>query len=333
MAMRAVDAGPRQAEPVSLPALADGDGVLILMNSEAGKAVIRINPRPTIAERLPRATVRLLDEDESLDDAVRAAMSSPEAPTVLGVFGGDGSVSRMAGLAREFEVPLLGLPGGTFNHFLRAAGVDSVDAAIDALQAGTGIAVSVAEVTTSAGTETVLNVASVGNYAQFLAARTKRTDRLGKWIGGVVAAWRAVRAAEPIDIELDGRPMRVWSLFAGVGRHETGRIAMMQRETLSDDVLDVRALSADVSSVRAVAALSFGRASTRLLRMLRLVPSDRYIERVVAGKVELVLSPGDRGATFFVHDGELQRRPASDDDGRVRLSCRIVPRVLKVYAP
>ena len=48
---------------------------------------------------------------------------------MLGVYGGDGSVSRMAHLAREFDRTFLALPGGTFNHFPRAAGIKSVDLA------------------------------------------------------------------------------------------------------------------------------------------------------------------------------------------------------------
>ncbi|MET0780566.1 MAG: phosphatase PAP2 family protein, partial [Microbacterium sp.] len=110
-------------EPIVLPASADGAGVLIVMNKDAGTAVIRLDPRPTIAERLPRAVVRELEREEGMDDAVRAAMAGEDPPRILGVYGGDGSVSRMAHLALEFDLPLLALPGGTFNHFARTAGI------------------------------------------------------------------------------------------------------------------------------------------------------------------------------------------------------------------
>ncbi len=132
---------------IDLPPSPDGAGVLIVMNKGAGTAVIRLDPRPTIAERLPAATVRELEPDEGMADVVRDIMTGEDPPRVLSVYGGDGSVSRMAQLALEFDVPFMPLPGGTFNHFSRTAGIETVDLAIDALQAGSGIAASVGELT------------------------------------------------------------------------------------------------------------------------------------------------------------------------------------------
>ena len=166
----------------------------------------------------------------------------------------------MAHLALEFGLPLLALPGGTFNHFARAAGIETVDLGIDALQAGVGVAASVGELTTARRSTTVLNVASIGIYPDFVAERARRRPRLGKWIGGVAATWRELRDAEPIDIVIEGRRARVWSVFASVGRNTPGQVATMQRRTLSDDVLDVRVLHARGSRAQAVAALSFGTA-------------------------------------------------------------------------
>ena len=47
-------------EPIELPASADGAGVIVVLNADAGTAVIRADPRPVIAERLPKAVVREL---------------------------------------------------------------------------------------------------------------------------------------------------------------------------------------------------------------------------------------------------------------------------------
>jgi diacylglycerol kinase family enzyme len=318
---------------IELPAIADGAGVLIVMNQGAGTAVIRFDPRPTIAERLPAAAVRELEAGEAMDDVVREIMTGANPPRVLGVYGGDGSVSRMAHLAMEFGVPFLALPGGTFNHFSRTAGIASVDLAIDALQAGAGIAASVAEVTAGDRTTTVLNSASIGIYPEFVAQRTKRKARLGKWIGGVAATWRGLRDAEPIDVVIRGRRARVWSVFAGVGRNIPGQVATFQRQTLSDDVLDVRVLHARGSRLQAVAALSFGAATRAVLRALRLLPPASDIEHITATEITISVRPGPGEATFYAHDGELQRRPAVDETGRYTLTCRILPRALRVYAP
>lgn len=219
-------------EPIALPVRADGDGVLIVMNRGAGTAVIHLDPRPVIAQRLPKARVRELEADEAMADVVAAIMAGEEAPDVLGVYGGDGSVSRMADLALEFDRPLLALPGGTFNHFARTAGLESVDRAIDALLAGEGIAASVGELRVGERTSTVLNSASIGVYPGFVAERTKRKAKLGKWLGGLVAAWRGLRDAEPIEISIGGRRALVWSVFASIGRNTPGQVATFQRRTL-----------------------------------------------------------------------------------------------------
>lgn len=318
---------------IDLPPSEDGEGVLIVMNKNAGTAVIHLDPRPTIAERLPRATVRELAPHEAMADVVREIMSAGDPPRVLSVYGGDGSVSRMAQLALEFDVPFLPLPGGTFNHFSRTAGIETVDLAIDALQAGSGIAASVGELTAGGRTTTVLNSASIGVYPEFVAERTKRKARLGKWVGGAVAAWRGLRDAEPIDVVIRGRRARVWSVFASVGRNTPGQVATFQRRTLSDDVLDVRVQHARGSRLQAVAALSFGATTRAVLRALGLLPPASDVERITATEIAITVHPRPGEATFYAHDGELERRPAVDDDGRYTLTCRILPRVLRLYAP
>ena len=318
---------------IELPPSPNGAGVLIVMNKDAGTAVIRLDPRPTIADRLPAARVRELEPDETMDDVVRAIMSGDDPPRILGVYGGDGSVSRMAHLAIEFAVPFLALPGGTFNHFARTAGIETVDLAIDALQAGSGVAASVAELTDGGVTTTVLNAASIGIYPEFLAQRTKRRARLGKWIGGVAATWRELRDAEPIDVVIRGRRARVWSVFASVGRNTPGQVATLQRRTMSDDVLDIRVLHARGSRLHAVAALSFGAVTRAVLRAVGLLPPASDIERITANDISISVRPRAGEATFYAHDGELQRRPAVDADGHYTLTCRIVPKSLRVYAP
>jgi len=303
------------------------------MNKGAGTAVVRSDPRPTIAERLPGAIVRELEPDEGMADVVREIMTGDDPPRVMSVYGGDGSASRMAQLAIEFDVPFMPLPGGTFNHFSRTAGIETVDLAIDALQAGSGIAASVGELTAGGRTTTVLNAASIGIYPEFVAERTKRKARLGKWIGGVVATWRGLQDAEPIDIVIAGRRARVWSVFVSVGRNTPGQVATFQRRTLSDDMLDVRVLHARGSRLQAVAALSFGSATRAVLRALRLLPPASDIEHITATDLAISVEPRPGEATFYAHDGELERRPAVGQDGRYTLTCRIVPKALRVYAP
>jgi undecaprenyl-diphosphatase len=306
----------------------EGAGLFLVANAGAGTAVVRADPLPEIRRRLPRARVRELDAEESLDDAVAEALAAADPPTVLGVLGGDGSVSRMAHLARQAGLPLLVLPGGTFNHFARAAGLDDVDTALGAYEAGRLREVAVAELSVDDGDPiTVLNAVSLGAYPQFLAERTRRSH-LGKWLGGLAAIQRELRAARPIGIVSGGRRARVWSVFVGIGRNDPGRHAMMQRMRLDDPELDVRIHHARGSRVRAMASLAFGRRTIAVLRALRVLPPASEFERRLEDEWRIDVRP-DGAPPVYVHDGELEEAAASGFTLRVRA----VPAGLRVYAP
>lgn len=306
-----------------------GRGVLIVRNAASGTAVVRADPADTFARRLPEAVVHELADGEDLADVIAAAMSSDAPPAVLGVYGGDGSVSRMAHLARHYRRPLLAMPGGTFNHFVRALGVDTVEAAIDAYQAGSTVEVGVADATADENEPlTVLNVVSVGAYPELIEERERRTS-LGKWIGGVVATAAALRRAEPLTIVRDGRRARVWSVFVSVGRNDPERVATMQRQEAETGVLDVRIHHARGSKARALASLAFGKRTAAVLRAVRLFPRDEDVERLVVRDLDLQVRPEPGHPSVFVHDGELEQ-PA---DGGFRLRCVAVAGAVTVFAP
>jgi diacylglycerol kinase family enzyme len=308
---------------------ARGRGVLIVRNARSGSAVIRFDPASMFADRLPAAHVRELEDGEDLDDVVAEAMTADHAPTVLGIYGGDGSVSRMAHLARRYERPLLVMPGGTFNHFARALGIATVDAAIDAYQAGSTVEVGVADATADDDAPlTVLNVVSVGAYPELIEERERRSS-LGKWLGGVAATAVALRTAEPLTIVRDGRRARVWSVFVSVGRNDPDRVATMQRQEADAGVLDVRIHHARGSKVRAFASLAFGRRSAAVLRAVGLFPRDADLERLVVPDLDIVVRPAPGHPSVFVHDGELEQR----DAGGFRLRCVARPAALSVFVP
>ncbi|MFB7894058.1 diacylglycerol/lipid kinase family protein [Microbacterium sp. NPDC056044] len=307
----------------------DGRGLLIVRNAASGTAVVRADPADTFAERLPKAVVLELADGEDVAGVVAEAMEMDAAPHVLGIYGGDGSVSRMAHLAREHDRPLLAMPGGTFNHFVRALGVDTVDGAIDAYEASSTVEVGVAEATADGDDPvTVLNVVSVGAYPELIEERERRSS-LGKWLGGAVATAVALRHAEPLTIVRDGRRARVWSVFVSVGRNDPDQVATMQRQETDTAVLDVRIHHARGSKVRAFASLAFGKRSAAVLRAVGLFPRDADIERLVVPELELRVRPEPGHPSVFVHDGELEQR----DAGGFTLRCVAVPRALTVYAP
>ncbi|MDN3496175.1 diacylglycerol kinase family protein [Planococcus sp. APC 4015] len=316
--------------PDTPPQEPTGRGLLLVRNSRSGTSVIRLDPAQEFARRLPGAEVRVLGEDEDLTEVVTQAMEASPAPSVLGVYGGDGSVSRMAGLARRFDRPLLVVPGGTFNHFARSAGLDDVDAALDAFEGGRTLAVSAISAS-SDGDEQILalNAVSLGSYPELIEKRDHDRARLGKWLGGIVAAWRTMKTAEPLTIVVDGRRARVWSVFVGIGRNEPDRVATMQRDELTTAILDVRIHHARGSRVRAIASLAFGRKTAAVLRVLGLMPPKEDVERLLVTEFACVVRPEPGHSTVFVHDGELADPPGSE----FTLRCTAVAEAVTVYVP
>ena len=198
-------AGSGRAVP--LAALPEGAGAFIVVNPSSGADVYHRDPLPTLAERLPKAVIRQLEGSESLEAVIRHALQSDTPPRTIGVYGGDGSVATAAHLAREAGLPLIVLPGGTFNHFARTAGVETVNDAIDAVQAGEGVRADVAELRFSGGDPvTVINTASVGLYPDFVGVN--RNDP------GVVAPLQRCRLDDGV---LDVRILHAGSRARAVG--------------------------------------------------------------------------------------------------------------------
>lgn len=319
-----------------LPASPDGDGVFIVANPSSGTSVVRADPKRTIADRLPNAELHELTDDETPADVLRTALARPEPPRILGVCGGDGTVAAAAHVAREAGLPLLVIPGGTFNHFARTAGAANADLAIDAVQRGEGVRVDVGELTFEGQPPfTVLNTASVGVYPDFVSERDRLQPRLGKWLGGVVAAARVLARAQPVTVGIGGRRAEVWTLYAGIGRNDAGIAAPLQRRRLDDGVLDIRILHAG-SRARAAASLAFGRRTSAVFRRLRLLPER--VEAFTGTELEVTVFPRASQPPGFAHDGEV----AHDGPARAaratrgpgyRTSLRLVTRALDVYRP
>ncbi|HEV8563249.1 MAG TPA: acylglycerol kinase family protein [Actinophytocola sp.] len=73
------------------------------------------------------AQVRLTDPSQDAASLARIAIA--EGARVLGVAGGDGTVSAVAAVAAEAQRPLVVIPAGTRNHFARDLGLDITDPA------------------------------------------------------------------------------------------------------------------------------------------------------------------------------------------------------------
>ncbi len=256
-----------RARPLdAVPQLPDGEGLVLLSNQRSGDP--DHDPAEELQRAFPRAVVlravRGRDFEEQLDEAVTAGGSAVRA---IGVAGGDGTVAAAAAVAGRRRLPLVVVPTGTLNHFARDVGVYDLQEAVDATTRGEAVAVDLAlvEVHPATGedvlrTRCFLNTASLGSYPDLVRLREHWQPRVGKWPAFAAALVVVLRRAEPVDVRLEGRWLKVWFLFVGNGPYTPRGFVPAWRPTLDSGLLDVRWLRADIrfSRLRAVAGLLLG---------------------------------------------------------------------------
>jgi undecaprenyl-diphosphatase len=207
-----------------------GDGLVVVVNPSAGSSE---QAAEELRAELPEADVVELEEGADLAAALADAATRGCA---LGVAGGDGSVNAAAALAAEHDMPLFVVPSGTLNHFAYALGLDSIGDAAEAVREGRAVAVDRGVI----GGQSFVNTASIGSYVDLVDARERLQDRIGKWPAVVVALFKVLRRAHPMELEIDGRRRRIWMVFVGNCRYHPSGFAPSWRERLDDGQLDIR---------------------------------------------------------------------------------------------
>ena len=182
--------------PRKAPASAAGEGLALIVNTSAGTASTRLARR--LAADLPEATII---ETDSGDLTARLRLPAASA-RILGVAGGDGTVSAAAAVALETGLPLLVIPAGTFNHFAADLGVESARDALAALRDGEAVQVDLGV----AGDRPFVNTSSTGVYVDLVNARRQLEGVLGKRLAEVVALIGVLRRGRPHELVLDGKP-------------------------------------------------------------------------------------------------------------------------------
>jgi undecaprenyl-diphosphatase len=173
-----------------------------------------------------------------LPDVVTGAVEGG-APYVVAA-GGDGTLRAVAEVLAGTKTALLPVPGGTLNHFARAMGLNDIDASVDAARAGVTQAVDVGEV----NGHVFLNNASIGAYPRMVARRERHEQRIPRWLAQPLATLQEIRHGRALRLRIDGRDRRVWLVFVGNGEYGGELGGLGDRESMSDNVLDVRVVSA-----------------------------------------------------------------------------------------
>ncbi|MEQ1787798.1 MAG: diacylglycerol kinase family protein [Acidimicrobiales bacterium] len=301
------DAGlpiPRRIpDPEARPS-ADGRGVRIAVNPSSGPAWTG-SPAEALRAGLPGADIVELGPDDDLHDLL-----DRDDLLAVGAAGGDGTLSAVAAIAADRGVPLVAVPAGTLNHLARDLGLSSVDDAVAAVRAGTTARMDLAV----AGERTFVNTLTLGGYTAIVDARERLEKTIGKWPALLVALARELPSMEPLYLDIDGTPERVWLAWIGNCRYSPPGFGPGWRDQLDDGQLDIRLVN--------------GR--ERFSR-------TRFVLHVLTGRLASCSVYEERSAaevSIHSHDGPL--RLAADGetfDGPVDLVVSKRPRALQVAIP
>jgi diacylglycerol kinase family enzyme/membrane-associated phospholipid phosphatase len=293
------------ADPLRVTTLPrpDGAGVVLVINPASGSGTgARVVDE--VREALPKAEIVELGDGDDIEEALRDAAERTE---VLAVGGGDGTVSYAAGIAVKHGIPLAVFPGGTFNHFAKDIGCDTVAKTVEAIRRGD---VSCVDLVCLNDEHIVVNTASIGAYPRFVQTREKLEHKISKPLAGLYAMFHTLRRDEPVKIAYDNKTLQTSLFFLGNSTYLPSGFAPSRRTRMDDGLMDIRILETGrrFSRLRIVTSLALG----------RLTRSPLYHEMRVP---EFAFTAVD-GCTELAHDGEIG---TECDEARFRVNYRALP--------
>jgi diacylglycerol kinase family enzyme len=202
-----------------------------------------INPRSgrgTVgADELAEAARALGIEAHVLSDGEDAGgVTRAFGAEIIGVAGGDGSLSPVAQAAIELDAAFVCVPRGTRNHFARDLGLDRGDP-LGALAAFAGGAERRIDVGRVAG-RVFLNNVSFGAYAGLVHER-ERHRRRGEALARARALLRVARDRYTLHARVNGEDVRARVILLGNNRYELDLFTLGARARLDEGVLELRA--------------------------------------------------------------------------------------------
>jgi diacylglycerol kinase family enzyme len=212
-----------------------GQGLIAVVNLQSGTADGRL--AADLADALPDAEIISLGPD---DDVLTALKNAAQRAEVLGVAGGDGTITCAATVAMDAGLPLLVVPAGTFNHFARDLELTEPADSVEALRVGRAICVDVGDV----DGEPFVNTSSLGSYPDFVRIRERWEKPLGKPLAAAVAMISVLRSSPTFDAEVDGVHRRLLLLFIGNNDYHPRGFVPRWRGRLDSGLLDVRFVDA-----------------------------------------------------------------------------------------
>ncbi len=174
------------------------------------------------------------------DYTLKEAIAKSHDNVLIAVWGGDGTSRSIACLTADTDATFLPCPGGTHNHFAKAAGFSNVDDVGQALAHTASHLVDVGKV----DDEVFLNNLSIGWYVDLVARRERYQKHMPRQLAKIVSVFVHMFYIRRLRVTIDEQPERVWMVWIGNGifAGEPGEVP--QRESLTSGMLDIRILRA-----------------------------------------------------------------------------------------
>ncbi|MEU9365815.1 phosphatase PAP2 family protein [Streptomyces avermitilis] len=313
---------PRQGVPERVrptthaPALPGGENLVVLVDGRAGTGLpgAALPAVERLRVLLPRAElVEFGPDDDFATLLAEAAGRAARRGGALGVCGGDADVDAAARAAARHGLALAVFPGGTSNHFALDVGVPDFDDTAVAVARGEAVAVDLGVAAPEEGHDVLfLHTFSIGLYPELARLRERLEGRWGTWPAEAVALARVLRTAAPVELRVDGRPRRLWLLFAGNGHYVPDGFAPAFRPRLDDGLLDLRLIDGDrrYARTRVIAAALAGTLGRSRVYSAAPVPRVRledlggtrnlaYDGEVTSAPDQLTLSKRSRGLAVY----------------------------------
>ena len=172
----------------------------VIVNLSAGSAHSRTAEQVSAALSTQGRSARIRVVPAA--DIPEVAREASRGEGLVGVAGGDGTLSSAAGAIAEAGGVLVPIPLGTRNHFARRLGIDSVEAAARAVASGPLLRVPLGTV----NGRVFINHASAGLYPRIVHHR----ERIRRWTGKPTAQMLAGMYAVArlplmtVGLQLDG---------------------------------------------------------------------------------------------------------------------------------
>ena len=146
-------------------------------------------------------------------------------PICVLAYGGDGTISSVAGQLVDTESILVPLPGGTLNHFSKDLGIpQDIETALLQLRSWKPQKIDIASV----NDRYFINNSSIGVYARSLETRDQLAGKIAKWPAAVWATVKELVRFRTYKIKFDTTWHRTPLMFVGNNHYSlsSGRLGV-----------------------------------------------------------------------------------------------------------